>query len=53
MKWLLAWLIVNALFIVWRALVVSKRMETRERLSRGEAPGQSGFATNLRRRLRL
>jgi hypothetical protein len=31
MGWLLVWLIVNALFVVWRALVVSYEMETRDR----------------------
>jgi hypothetical protein len=30
-KWLLVWLIVNALFVVWRALGVSYEMKIRER----------------------
>lgn len=41
MKWLLAWLIVNALFIAWRALMVSKRMGTRDRLGRTGGAQQS------------
>jgi hypothetical protein len=53
MGWLLAWLIVNALFVVWWALVISSEMETRDRSVRGEGAGQPGFSTNLRRRLRL
>ena len=32
--WLLVWLIVNALFVVWRALVVSYEMEARDRATR-------------------
>ena len=34
MEWLLVWLIVNALFVVWRALGVSYEMETRDRSPR-------------------
>ena len=30
MGWLLAWLIVNALFVVWRILVITE-VETRDR----------------------
>lgn len=33
-QWLLVWLIVNALFVVWRALGVSYEMETRDRSTR-------------------
>ena len=33
-QWLLVWLIVNALFVVWRALGVSYKMETRDRSPR-------------------
>jgi len=51
MKWLFAWLIVNGLFIAWRALVASKRMEADERLGRRESTRQSGFSRNVRRRL--
>jgi len=32
--WLLVWLIVNALFVVWRTLGVSYEMETRDRSTR-------------------
>jgi hypothetical protein len=49
--WLLVWLIVNALFVVWRALVVSSEMETRDRLIRREGAGQPIFSASLRRRL--
>lgn len=31
MTWLLAWLIFNALILVWRVLMVSTRTETRDR----------------------
>lgn len=30
-QWLLVWLIVNALFVAWRALGVAAEMEIRER----------------------
>ena len=33
-EWVLVWLIVNALFVVWRALGVSYEMETRDRSTR-------------------
>ena len=33
-QWLLVWLIVNALFVVWRAMGVSYEMETRDRSPR-------------------
>lgn len=35
--WLLVWLIVNALIVAWRILVVSIKMETRDRAVHGEA----------------
>jgi hypothetical protein len=37
MEWLLVWLIVNALFVVWRALGVSYELETRHRSIRKNA----------------
>ena len=48
--WLLTWLIVNALFVAWRALVASKRMEVEERCHR-ESARPSGFSRTVRRRL--
>ena len=33
-EWLLVWLIVNALFVVWRTLGVSYEMEIRDRSTR-------------------
>ena len=33
-QWLLIWLIVNALFVVWRALGVSAELEIRDRSTR-------------------
>jgi len=33
-EWLLVWLIVNALFVVWRALGVSAEMEIQDRSTR-------------------
>lgn len=35
--WLLVWLIVNALIVAWRILVVSIKMEARDRSVHGEA----------------
>lgn len=52
MKWLLAWLIVNALFFVWRILVTSE-IDTRDRSGQREGTRNSGFSANLRRRHRL
>jgi hypothetical protein len=49
--WLLVWLIVNALFVAWRALVLSSGMETRDRSIRTEGAGQPTFSASLRRRL--
>jgi hypothetical protein len=36
-QWLLVWLIVNALFVVWRALGVSHELEIRDRPTRKNA----------------
>jgi hypothetical protein len=36
MTWLLAWLIFNALVLVWRVLMVSTRIEVRDRPVRRE-----------------
>jgi hypothetical protein len=49
-EWLLVWLIVNALFVVWRILVVSQ-MESRDLSVRREGAGQPTFPADLRRRL--
>jgi hypothetical protein len=49
--WLLVWLIVNALFVAWRALVLSSGVETRDRSIRREGAGQPTFSASLRRRL--
>ena len=45
-EWLLVWLIVNALFVVWRILVMTE-VETHDRSVRAETA-----LGNLRRRLR-
>ena len=34
MQWLVIWLILNALFVLWRAFGVSYKIETRDRSSR-------------------
>ena len=48
---LLVWLIVNALFVVWRALVVSSEMKTRDQPVCGEGSGHPLSQQALRRRL--
>jgi len=51
MEWFLVWLIVNALFFVWRILVTTK-VESRDQSVLGEGAGQPGFSTSHRRRPR-
>ena len=49
-EWLLVWLIVNALFFVWRVLVVSQA-EARDLSVRREGAGQPLSQQALRGRL--
>jgi hypothetical protein len=49
-EWLLGWLIVNALFVVCRALAVSYEMKTRVRPVREEDAGQPLSQEALQRR---
>jgi hypothetical protein len=49
--WLLVWLIVNALFVVWRVLVVSSEKEPPGRSIRSEGAGHATFSTDQRHRI--
>jgi hypothetical protein len=50
MEWLLAWLIVTALFVVWR-FVVSSEVEIRDPSDSGEGIRHAAFSTERRPRL--
>ena len=49
--WLLVWVIVNALFVVWRVLVVSSEKKPPGRSIRSEGAGHATGSTGQRHRI--